>query len=94
MDGADICVRSVLKPNWILLCIFFQILLTFEYFYLYLPEKQLLIFSIMALKLTLHMLVRNIVYICVVFSKSKFFLAICLTDFKNYIFWLAERFTD
>ena len=49
------------------------ILLTVEYFYLYLPEKQLLIFSIMALKLTLHLLVRNIVYFCVVFSKSKFF---------------------
>jgi len=49
------------------------ILLTFEYFYLYLPEKQLLIFSIMALKLTLLLLVRNTVHVCVVFSKSKFF---------------------
>ena len=57
------------------------ILLTFEYFYLYFPEKQLLIFSIMALKLTLLLLVRNIVHVCVVFSKSKFFFETRLTDF-------------
>ena len=49
------------------------ILLTFEYFYLYLPEKHLLIFFITALKLTLLLLVRNIVHVCAVFSKSKFF---------------------
>jgi len=59
------------------------ILLTFEYFYLYLPEKQLLIFYIMALKLTLLLLVQNIVHVCVVFSKSKlfFFFETCQTDF-------------
>jgi hypothetical protein len=45
------------------------IVLTFEYFYLYLPGNQLLIFSIMALKLTLLLLVQNIVHVCVVFSK-------------------------
>ena len=65
------------------------IVLTFEYFYLYLPGNQLLIFSIMALKLTLLLLVQNIVHIYVVFRTSKFFfyLATCLTDFKNYIFF-------
>jgi len=67
------------------------ILLTFEYFYLYFPEKQLLIFSIMALKLTLLLLVRNIVHVCVVFSKSNFFLATCLTNFKNYIFFCLMK---
>jgi len=49
------------------------ILLTFEYFYMYLPEKQLLIFSIMALKLTLLLLVQNIVHVCVAFSKTELF---------------------
>jgi hypothetical protein len=44
------------------------ILLKFEYFYLYLSEKQF-IFSIMALKLMLFLLVLNIFHICVVFSK-------------------------
>jgi hypothetical protein len=45
------------------------ILLMFQYFYLYLSEKHFFIFSIMALKLTLFLLVWNIFHVCVVFSK-------------------------
>jgi len=45
------------------------ILVMFEYFYRYLSEKQLFIFSTMALKLTLFLLVWNMFHVCVVFGK-------------------------
>jgi hypothetical protein len=93
LGGANMCEKRAKTKLDTAVYFLPVILLTFGYFYLYLPGNQLLIFSIMALKLTLLLLIWNIVHVCVVFSKSIFFAA-CLTDFENYIFLVEERFTD